>query len=283
MKIILFAVHVTFMFSSLAAPQATVIPAIGDARLASLHKATENGNITAMVQLAGHYLSGSAGSREPALAERLYRRAAALGDADAIFHLGNMYLLGDGVPKDERQALRLFDKAAKQGHPLALKNYESLRKIIEPESSTITEEASTGTSNVDERRAIQIARRHGIRIDFNGTVVPSNATWDDEAIVAEEPGTNAEFADDVEYIEQSVAVTPIKIDPVALERDFQQGEKYYTGNGFKQDEAKAITLFRRAARGGHPQAIKRLLAIYRSAGIPAPRCGDLNVDNEICF
>jgi len=256
------------MFSSLAAPQATVIPAIGDARLASLHKATENGNITAMVQLAGHYLSGSAGSREPALAERLYRRAAALGDGD---------------PKDERQALRLFNKAAKQGHPLALKNYESLRKIIEPESSTITEEASTGTSNVDERRAIQIARRHGIRIDFNGTVEPSNATWDDEAIVAEDQGTNAEFADDVEYIEQSVAVTPIKIDPVALERDFQQGEKYYTGNGFKQDEAKAITLFRRAARGGHPQAIKRLLAIYRSAGIPAPRCGDLNVDNEICF
>ena len=263
------------MLPSLAANQGTK-PEISDARFRTLHAATESGSIAAMVELAGHYLSGSAGRREPVLAERLYRRAAALGDADAIFHLGNMYLLGDGVPKDEGQALRLFHKAAGQGHPLALKNYESLKKIIEPDSLPAPDITSTTTSTIDELRAIQIARRHGIQLDFSGTVEPSSATKSRAA-------NGLALHEEVELTEQSAPVATPSAEPEALERDFQQAEKYYTGEGFEQDEVKAITLFRRAARGGHPQAIKRLLAIYRSAGIPAPRCGDLNVDDEICF
>ena len=223
-----------------------------------------------MVELAGYYLSGSAGRRDPALAELLYRRAAALGDADAIFHLGNMYLLGDGVPKDELQALRLFEKAANQGHPLASQNFDSLKTILEPESVTQEPFVSEQERTADESRAIQLARSHGIRVIFNGAPDPTTDTAG-----LEQPATPLPQA------EQSIPLS--EVPPSSLEDDFIAAEKYYTGEAGKKDDAKAITLYRRAARGGHPQAIERLLEIYETAGLTAPRCGNIGVDDEICF
>lgn len=239
-------------------------------RLEALSLASDGGSVSAMVELGGHYLSGSAGRRQPALAELLYRRAAALGDADAIFHLGNMYLLGDGVPKDEVQALGLFEKAAAQGHPLALQNFESLRTMIEPQSMQPSTLESAGKSSVDEVRAIKLARQYGVHVDFGGDADPTNTV---ALKVEPEPA-----------VPESMPSIPLaEIDQNALEDEFQQAEKYYTGPRGSRDEAAAITLYRRAARGGHPQAIERLLSIYKAAGLVAPRCGNINVDDEICF
>lgn len=53
-------------------------------------------------------------------AARLYKLAAAQGDAEAQAALGNFYMTGRGVAKDEKKALSYFSEAAEQGHVLAL-------------------------------------------------------------------------------------------------------------------------------------------------------------------
>lgn len=257
------------IFCASVCAQSTSSPVSAE-RLKALSIATEAGSVSAMVELAGYYLSGSAGRRDPAFAELLYRRAAALGDADAIFHLGNMYLLGDGVPIDEAQALRLFEKAANQGHPLATQNFDSLRAMLEPDESVEAPAVTEHNTTADETRAIELARNHGIKVIFNGAPDPTATTALEEQAVEPLPQP-----------EQSFPL--IEGDPSELEEDFLSAEKYYTGEAGKKDDAKAITLYRRAARGGHLGAIERLLEIYNTAGIAAPRCGNVGVDDEICF
>lgn len=261
-------------FSALSYAESNTSP-ISEERLRALGIATEAGSVSAMVELAGYHLSGSTGRRDPALAELLYRRAAALGDPDAIFHLGNMYLLGDGVPKDEEQALRLFEKAANQGHPLATQNFDSLRAILEPDSVVEEPSISEQVHTDDEARAIQLARNHGIKLVFNGTTDPTRDDKLEEQAEAPSPQT-----------EQSIPLNQEgtgTLEEGSSESDFISAEKFYTGEAGTKDDAKAITLYRRAARNGHPGAIERLLEIYETAGLPPPRCGNVGVDDEICF
>lgn len=52
----------------------------------------------------------------PEEAARLYREAAAQGDAEAHAGLGNLHLAGRGISKDEKQAVVHFSKAAELGH-----------------------------------------------------------------------------------------------------------------------------------------------------------------------
>ena len=243
---------------------------ISNSRFEALSKASAEGSVTAMVKLAGVYLSGAAGTRDPARAADLYRRAAALGDADAIFHLGNMYLLGDGVEQDEEQAFRLFEKAAGQGHPLAIQNYESLKRVVAPAEVADVPGNELSASSLDEMQAIRIARRHGMRIDFAGTEDP---TASDQSLA--EPGEP--------IVEDPQAKPLIESNPVIAEEDFFIAEQLYYGDGVPKDEGKAISLYRRAARAGHEQAKTRLLAIYAAAGIDPPRCENNEANDEICF
>ena len=46
---------------------------------------------------------------------RLFRLAAAQGNAEGQYFLGEMYLIGVGVTKDHNEALRLFRLSAAQG------------------------------------------------------------------------------------------------------------------------------------------------------------------------
>jgi hypothetical protein len=64
-----------------------------------------------------------------ALAAKLWRSLADLGDAEAQFSLGYLYEQGLGVAKDVDQAVLLYRRAAEQGHKIAQNNlgvlYES--------------------------------------------------------------------------------------------------------------------------------------------------------------
>ena len=250
------------------------VSAIGAKRLEALQNASTEGSVTAMVELAGIYLAGASGERKPDLAAELYRRAASLGDADATFHLGNMYLIGDGVEADEDEAYRLFEQAAGQGHPLALQNYESLERLRAAETVSVEtpqsgkEQAAPAT--LDEVAAVQLARRHNVRIDFNGTRDPTSM--------------NQRVMRESRQESRMEPNKPLKVtEPKDVEASFREAEKLYLGDGIAKDEAKAITLYRAAARAGHRPSITRLLAIYAAAGIEPPRCGDSGVADEICF
>ena len=250
------------------------VSAIGAKRLEALQKASTEGSVTAMVQLAGIYLAGASGERKPDLAAELYRRAAALGDADATFHLGNMYLIGDGIGADEDEAYRLFEQAAGQGHPLALQNYESLQRsraaAAAPQETPSSLKELAAPATLDEIAAVQLARRHNVRIDFNGTRDPTSM--------------NQRVMPESRQESRMEPNKPLKVtERKDVEASFREAEKLYLGDGIAKDEAKAITLYRRAARAGHGPSITRLLAIYAAAGIEPPRCGDSGVADEICF
>ncbi len=58
-------------------------------------------------------------AQDDAEAVRLYRLAAAQGDADAQYNLGAMFEKGQGVAKDDAEAVRLYRIAAAQGHARA--------------------------------------------------------------------------------------------------------------------------------------------------------------------
>ena len=259
----------------LFAQSGSPVSAISEARFEALQKASAEGSVTAMVELAGIYLTGARGKPEPRLAVELYRRATTLGDADATFHLGNMYLMGDGVRRDENQAFQLFKQAAEQGHPLAIKNYESLRRLQAGETAASplpqsTTSISSPSATLDEITAIQLARRQGVEIDFSGTRDPTTKRrW----IPHDSPaGVQSENR------EPSAAQKS-----EAPENIFRQAEQLYFGEGVSKDEAVAITLYRRAARAGHAQAKSRLLTIYTAAGIDPPRCRTPESADEICF
>ena len=51
---------------------------------------------------------------------------------------------------------------------------------------------------------------------------------------------------------------------------FALGGRYERGDGVDADEAEAISWYRSAARQGHPEALQRLRAIYRAAGVGMP-------------
>jgi hypothetical protein len=58
---------------------------------------------------------GQGVAKDYAEAVRLYRLAAAQGDADAQYALGNMFEYGKGVAKKKAEAIRLYRLAAAQG------------------------------------------------------------------------------------------------------------------------------------------------------------------------
>jgi TPR repeat protein len=83
-------------------------------------KAADLGNGLAQYQLGHQYEFGVAGIRKNLKeAARLYRAAADQGNVEAQVCLGRMYANGVGVTKDESQATTYYGKAAEQGSAVA--------------------------------------------------------------------------------------------------------------------------------------------------------------------
>jgi TPR repeat protein len=93
-----------------------------------LRKASDAGQVQAIMFLAVLYSDGQLLPKDDAEAVRLTRRAVALGDPLAIFNLGAAYLEGRGVPKDRVEGIRLYRQAADKGVPIAM---YSLGKLYE--------------------------------------------------------------------------------------------------------------------------------------------------------
>jgi TPR repeat protein len=72
------------------------------------------------------YHHGDGVRQDHAEAARLYRLAAAQGNANAQFNLGNMYYNGWGVRQDHAEAVRLYRLAAAQGNAHAQHTLDSL-------------------------------------------------------------------------------------------------------------------------------------------------------------
>jgi TPR repeat protein len=179
------------------------------------------------------YCSGLLLSQHPQVdsdygrAARLFKRAAALGDAPAWLALGRLYADGLGVPKDERKAFLAYQRAWKLGYlPAAV-------------SVGLAHETGTGTPT-DATAALKTFRsaaekgwpaamtRLGISYQF-GLVTPRNLTqarqWYERAA------------------EQN--------DPLAAHR---LGELFEHGLGVTADRSQALKFYRQAADQGRVEA-----------------------------
>lgn len=89
------------------------------AAIAHLHRAGENGDASAWVELALWYLQANGVARDLRLTRELYGRAAALGDPQArMIHL-SLVANGTGGPSDWPEALRLLGAAARDDEAAA--------------------------------------------------------------------------------------------------------------------------------------------------------------------
>ena len=106
----------------------------------------------------------------PEQAARLYRDAAAQGDAEAHSGLGNLYLAGRGIAKDEKQAVLHFSKAAELGHAPSIRAladaYLSGQMGLRheprdnPRAATVLKQAAE-QGHVSAAQALALAYRNG--------------------------------------------------------------------------------------------------------------------------
>lgn len=91
-----------------------------DARLESIKKKAEQGDVVSQYELGFYYYSGLHGAQKnPSLAFDWTRKAANAGDRSAQFLLGKFYAEGVGVKPSRDTAYKWYLKAANQGHVVA--------------------------------------------------------------------------------------------------------------------------------------------------------------------
>ena len=84
------------------------------------------GDIEAMVALAGLYSAGTGVAQDHRAAALLYRKAAEQGSVIAQVNLGELYREGRGLPRDPLQARHWWELAAEQGNLWAKAALEEL-------------------------------------------------------------------------------------------------------------------------------------------------------------
>lgn len=83
--------------------------------LPALEKGSRQGDAQSQFELAGAYLSGLAGGKDPAKALELMKKAAEQKHPDALGGIGYFYSSGLVVGKDEAKAREYFERGAKLG------------------------------------------------------------------------------------------------------------------------------------------------------------------------
>lgn len=87
-----------------------------------LRRAVLAGDVAAVYELASRAADGRGMNRDPALAAKLFERAAAHGLVPAQFRIGNHYEKGIGVTRDFSLATLWYQRAAESGNARAMHN-----------------------------------------------------------------------------------------------------------------------------------------------------------------
>jgi TPR repeat protein len=98
--------------------------------VAAWREAAAEGDLEAVVALAGLYAEGSGLPQDWQAAARLYRRAADAGDKIAQLNLGELYATGRGVERDLLQAYLWYGLAAKQGSAWAARELAAVTRAL---------------------------------------------------------------------------------------------------------------------------------------------------------
>ena len=119
-------------------------------RFTQIRKSAEKGNVTAIIELANCYYTGTLTDKDHDLAFYWYKKGAEKKNPAAYYNLGNMYMKGQSVKKNEDKAYENYRKAAFQGLPEALINAAALADKKAKEAEIIARETSSATEQAEK-------------------------------------------------------------------------------------------------------------------------------------
>ncbi len=96
-------------------------------------KAAEQGNASAMHNLAVLYATGVDGTSDDKLAAQWFTKAAELGVKDSQYNLGILAAKGAGMPQDLEESYKWFALVAKTGDRDAAAKRDEVAKALRPE------------------------------------------------------------------------------------------------------------------------------------------------------
>eukprot|EP00727_Mastigamoeba_balamuthi_P004290 m51a1_g13859 hypothetical protein (423) ;mRNA; r:593681-594949 len=127
------------------------------------------GNACAQNNLGYCIFRGDGAPADCAEAARLYRLSSAQGNAAARFNLALMLTQGDGVERDVEEAIGLYKQAAAQGLALAMHNLALLyaERGQKEEAARLMEQASErGHSGAQNYLGVMLKRGDGVPVDL---------------------------------------------------------------------------------------------------------------------
>lgn len=156
-----------------------------------------------------------------------FRYFADLGDAEGQFQLGMMYNEGLGVKQDIEQALVLYRRSAEQGFPLAQYNLGCMHDqglgVVQSRSLAIKWYLKAANQGLAKAQ-------YNLGVYYAQVLTPPNpaiaVTWYQKSA------------------EQGY-----------IEAQYNLGLLYAKGIGIAEDQGTALTLFRKAAKQGHANAL----------------------------
>ncbi len=265
--------------------------------VAQLDELSAQGDSSATTKLATLYQEGRGVPRDATRAAMLYEQAAARGDADAQYNLGNMYLLGEGVPQDDDWAFTYYREAAKQGHAMAQKNVAEFYRAAglapppeevnakprqapapiaapaapdmpSPPSPASTDPAyAVGSTpaeySQDELNAMQLARKHGIRIADAGSLPPPRSAGETvspprgKSDAAPPPGGGLDTAKELlaaGKLSEARSLLEAEANGGSAEAQYLLAQLLMTMSNGAEDNAGALAWLQRAASGGYADA-----------------------------
>ena len=231
--------------------------------------AAEEGNTTAMEELALLYLNGNEEQKvEPDSEKAVYwfTKLAETGDSNAMFNLGLHYAKGHGVNRDFVKAAEWMDKAAEAGDDDAPKlsmEYRKLASAVGKASSGDAQaqadlakglmglggsldQAGAGDDYVESVKWAKLAAEQG----------NADAMWVLALAYEHGRGVDEDVDSALKYYEQGA-----ELGNAACQHSL--GCYYLSGENLKNDNKKAFDLFQRSAAQGYGLAMKDLGRCYQ--------------------
>ena len=245
--------------------------------------AADSGSADEQFMKGQMYYFGQGVRNDYEMAAELFKKAAGHGHAGAEYCLGQMYLLGQGVRQDNDEALKWYRLAAAGGNIRArekLANLEILARNAKTEEDKSASEAgnakgpehpansepAAGNARTEEGQgAAEAGNAKGPEHPANPEHASVNARAEEggHAPEAGNAGTQGKPANQNTAADNSIKETGrTSTETLNAEALYQKAEKYYYGNGLRQDYADAAKFYRMAAEQGHAQAQNSLGFMY---------------------
>ncbi|MBI5624230.1 MAG: SEL1-like repeat protein [Elusimicrobia bacterium] len=214
---------------------------------------------------------GKDAALDPALAAKLYRKAAQAGNSSAQARLGDMHLSGSGVAKDEGEGARWFAKAGKSGLAWAQATYADLlrdgRGVRRNDREAVRwyrKAASHGHSGAMYNLAAMRNEGRGVAVSGFEALgwLRAAAIYGDLDAMNDLAMMHLDGAGVPKSAPAAVQLLSAAAEKGHSGAQFNLARLYYAGEGVTKDAKTSFTWFQKAADQGHISAQEMLSIMY---------------------